>query len=50
VKDDVWLAVAAMELVADDIEGKRRKKSAGERERERERDQRWFLVAGWWLG
>lgn len=36
MKDDVWLAVAAMELVADDIEGKRRKKSAGERERERE--------------
>jgi hypothetical protein len=34
VKDDVWLAVAAVELVADDIEGKRRKKSAGERERE----------------
>ena len=27
-----------MELVADDIEGKRRKKSAGERERERERE------------
>jgi hypothetical protein len=48
VKDDVWLVVAAVELVADDIEGKRRKKSAGERERER--DQRWFLVAGWWLG
>jgi len=36
VKDDVWLAVVAVELVADDREGKRRKKSTGERERERE--------------
>jgi len=48
VKDDVWLAVAAMELVADDIEGKRRKKSAGERERERGTNGgSWWPAGGW---
>jgi len=46
VKDDVWLAVVAVELVADDREGKRRKKSTGEREREREREEPTVVPGG----